>query len=68
MDSVNGVVSVLQGLDQNVANCPDKTKTQVSEIQAKLERHAPYDKKKIIDALADNKNHIELKLSEMKMY
>ena len=37
-------------------------------MQAKLQRHAPYDKKKIIDALADNKNHVELKLSEMKMY
>ena len=68
MDSMNGFVSVLQGLDQNVTNCPDKTKTQVAEMQAKLERHTPFDKKKIIGALADNKNHVELKLSEMKMY
>merc|ERR1719163_2261533 len=35
-DVMDSIVSVLQGLDQNVANCPDKTKTQVSEIQAKL--------------------------------
>lgn len=68
MDSVNVMVSVLQGLDQNVANCPDKTKSQVAEVQAKLEKHSPYDKAKIIGALADNKNHVELKLAEMKMY
>lgn len=68
MDSVNGMVSVWQGMDQNVASCPDKTKRQVAEVQAKLEKHAPYDKAKIIGALADNKNHVELKLAEMKMY
>lgn len=68
MDSVNGVVSVFQGLDLNVANCPDKTKRQVAEVQAKLERHAPYGKAKIMGALEDNKKHVELKLAEMKMF
>jgi hypothetical protein len=68
MDSVNGVVSVFQGMDQNIANCPDKTKRQVAEVQAKIDRHAPFDKTKIIGALADNKKHVELKLSEMKMF
>jgi len=68
MDSVNGVVSVVQGLDQHVANCPEKTKTQVSEMQAKIQRHAGFDKAKIIGALADNKSHVELKLAEMKMF
>jgi hypothetical protein len=68
MDSVNGLVSIFQGLDQNVANCPDKTKRQVAEVQAKIERHAPYDKTKIIGALEENKKHVELKLTEMHMF
>ena len=68
MDSVNGVVSLIQGLDQNVANCPDKTKRQVADMQAKVERHAPYDKAKIIGALDEHKSHAELKLMEMHMF
>jgi len=68
MDSVNGLVTVLSGLDKNVASCPDKTKRQVAEMQAKVQRHAPYDKTKIIGALADNIKHAELKLVEMHMF
>jgi hypothetical protein len=68
MDSVNGIVSVFQGLDKNVANCPDKTKRQVAEVQSKIQRHAPYDKTKVIGNLASKRTHVELKLAEMHMF
>jgi len=57
---------IIQYLDQNIADCKDSTKEQVTVIQD-MAAQVKYTEESIIANLADKKNHIELMMTKMKM-